>query len=64
MKVTIEYFPGPDPQSVTFTNVERITTIEQLGYLRIVLHRSVIDGGPSAYSTPLYLINGIEVEQE
>lgn len=64
MKVTINYFPGPDPESVTFNNVEKITTVEQLGYLRLVVHRSIIHGGPSAYSTPLYLIKGIEVEPE
>ena len=64
MKVTIDYFPGPDPASVTFKDVDEITTLEDWGCIRLVLHRSVIDGGPSAYSTPLYLIKGIHIEQE
>lgn len=64
MKVTIEYFPGPEPASVTYKDVVEITTLEYLGYLRLVLKRSTINGGPSAYSTPLYLIKGINIEQE
>lgn len=64
MKVTIDYFPGPDPDSVTFNDVEEITTTEAWGYTRLVLHRSVRNGGPSAYSTPMYLIKGIHIEQE
>ena len=64
MKVTIDYFPGPDPDSVTVNDVEEITTVEDWGYVRLVLHRSTINGGPSDYSTPTYLIKGIHIEQE
>jgi len=64
MKVTLDYFPGPEPASVTYKDVVEITTLEYLGYLRLVLKRSTINGGPSAYSTPLYLIKGINIEQE
>lgn len=64
MKVTIDYVPGPDPDSVTFTGVEKITTVEAWGYVRLVLHRSVTDGNPTDYSTPTYLIKGIRIEEE
>ena len=64
MKVTIDYFPGPDPDSVTYQDVKKITTVKNWGYVRLVLHRSVKNGGPSAYSTPLYLIKGIHIEEE
>ena len=58
MKVTIDYFPGPDPDSVTYQDVKKITTVKDWGYVRLVLHRSVKNGGP------LYLIKGIHIEEE
>lgn len=64
MKVTIDYFPGPEPASITYEDVYKITTIQCMGFTRLVLHRSTINGDPSAYSTPMYLLKEIHIEQE
>lgn len=62
MKVTIKFFKGPQPEEVTFTDVESITTHPALGYLVLVIHYQEL-GSACKYATPLYLVADIAIER-
>ena len=65
MMVKIKYFKGPQPQEVEFSNVTKISTVEMLGYTRLILSiDNNVTHKPEAYSTPTYLINELEVRDD
>lgn len=65
MWVKIKFFKGPQPCEVAFENVTSIRTVEDSGFLRLVISYKDEDITTDVkYSTPMYLINKLEVEND
>lgn len=67
MKVKLGFVQGVEPKEEVFNNVEAVKTIDQWGYKRLnvfVEREHARENNCLNYSTPLYLVDYLEVTKE